>query len=81
LERSPQYSEQRSSPQSTSLLEQEISVLNRQYKGLLAKAGTDDTDLDVLREELNLIAADMEAKSQELYTIRRKQQDYQEDRE
>lgn len=50
-------------------------MLNRQYKGLLAKAGADDTDLDVLREELNLIAADMEAKSQELYTIRRKQQD------
>lgn len=78
--RSPRHSVEISSilsPNSTTTLEQEISELNRQYKVLLAKASEDDADLESLRLELNTIAAAMEAKSHNLYTIRRKEEDRQ----
>jgi chromosome segregation ATPase len=60
------------SPHSAKLLEQEIDELNRQYKDLLEKANREDADLGALRVELNSIAAVIEAKSHNLYNMRRR---------
>jgi chromosome segregation ATPase len=73
--KSPQYSvvmDSALSPHSAKLLEQEIDELNRQYKDLLEEASREDADLEALRVELNSIAAVMEAKSHNLYNIRRR---------
>jgi hypothetical protein len=77
LKLKPEYSAQSSSassPDPQNQIEQEISELN-QYKDLLVKASDEGTDFEGLRVQLNSIAAVLEAKSQNLAAVRRKEQE------
>ena len=73
--KTPSYLAKENQSTQIEALEKEIAVLTGRYKYLL-QMSQDALDLLSLRSEINKIAADIEEKSNQLYALKKKQQDY-----